>query len=82
MNNDIYSYDGTSAVYRPKNMTPDELTQAYWELYSELFTIKSIIKRNILRKEMLKTPARCIFNMGVNLYYREQIKRSITPNIF
>ena len=47
VNNDIYSYDGTSAVYRPKNMTPDELTQAYWELYSELFTIKSIIKRNI-----------------------------------
>ena len=82
VNNDIYSYDGTSAVYRPKNMSPDELTQAYWELYSELFTIKSIIKRNILRKEMLKTPARCIFNMGVNLYYREQIKRSITPNIF
>ena len=82
VNNDIYSYDGTSAVYRPKNMTPDELTQAYWELYSELFTIKSIIKRNIFRKEMLKTPARCIFNMGVNLYYREQIKRSITPNIF
>ena len=82
VNNDIYSYDGTSAVYRPKNMTPDELTQAYWELYSELFTIKSIIKRNIFRKEMLSTPARCIFNMGVNLYYRDQIKRSITPNIF
>ena len=82
VNNDIYSYDGTSAVYRPKNMTPDELTQAYWELYSELFTIKSIIKRNIFRKEMLKTPSRCIFNMGVNLYYRDQIKRSITPNIF
>ena len=82
VNNDIYSYDGTSAVYRPKNMTPDELTQAYWELYSELFTIKSIIKRNIFRKEMLKTPARCIFNMGVNLYYRDQIKRRITPNIF
>ena len=82
VNNDIYSYDGTSAVYRPKNMTPDELTQAYWELYSELFTIKSIIKRTILRKEMLRTPARCIFNMGVNLYYRDQIKKSITPNIF
>ena len=82
VNNDIYSYDGTSAVYRPKNMTPDELTQAYWELYSELFTIKSIIKRNIFRKEMLSTPARCIFNMGVNLYYRDQIKRRITPNIF
>ncbi|WP_028830247.1 B12-binding domain-containing radical SAM protein [Proteocatella sphenisci] len=82
VNNDIYSYDGTSAVYKPKNMTPEELTKAYWELYGDLFTIKSILKRNILRREILKTPFRYIFNMFVNLYYREQIKRRITPNIF
>lgn len=82
VNHDIYSYDGTSAVYKPKNMTPEELTKAYWELYEELFTIKSILKRNILRKEMLKTPFRYIFNTFVNLYYKQQIKKRITPNIF
>jgi len=82
VNKDIYSYDGTSAVYKPQNMTPDELTAVYWELYENLFTFKSIIKRNILRKEMLKMPHKYLFNTIVNLYYREQIKRRITPNIF
>ena len=82
VNDDIYSYDGTSAVYKPKNMTPEELTNAYWELYEELFTIKSILKRNILRREIFKTPFRYIFNMFVNFYYRKQIKKRITPNIF
>lgn len=81
MNNDIYSYDGTSAVYRPKNMTPDELTQAYWEALQRAVYDKVYNKEKYLRKEM-RRPTRCIFNMGVNLYYREQIKRSITPNLF
>jgi len=50
----IYSFDGTEAVHQPLNMTPDELTNAYWELYRELFTIKSILKRNIFRREFIK----------------------------
>lgn len=82
INDDIYTFDGTSAVYSPKNMSAEQLTKAYWELYRSLFTIKSIIKRNILKREFLKTPYKCIFNVIVNLYYRSQIKRGITPNIF
>ncbi len=78
----IYSFDGTEAVHKPVNMTPDELTNAYWELYEELFTIKSIVKRNILRQEFLKKPGKYLFYSIVNLYYRYQIKRRITPNIF
>lgn len=78
---DIYSFDGTEAVHLPKNMTPDELTDAYWELYNDLFTFRSIIKRNILRKEFSKDPLKYIFYFGVNLYYRYQIKQRITPNI-
>jgi radical SAM superfamily enzyme YgiQ (UPF0313 family) len=82
VNHDIYSYDGTAAVYQPKNMTPDELTDAYWQLYEDLFTLKSIFIRNILKKEFLKTPWRCMFNLVVNLYYRGQVKKRVTPNIF
>jgi len=78
----IYSFDGTEAVHQPMNMTADELTNAYWELYKELFTIKSIMKRNIFRKEFLKKPGKYLFYCVVNLYYRYQIKRRITPNIF
>lgn len=82
INNNIYSFDGTKAVYLPKNMEPKELTMAYWKLYSDLFTYRSIIKRNILRKEFLYKPGKYLFYSLVNLYYRHQIKQKITPNIF
>ena len=82
INQDIYSFDGTQAVYKPSNMTADELTDAYWNLYEGLFTLSSIIKRNIMRKEFLAHPGKYLFYVGVNLYYRHQIKKKITPNIF
>lgn len=82
INDNIYSFDGTKAVHKPKNISPNELTQAYWDLYESLFTIKSIIKRNILRKEFFKKPGKYLFYSVVNLYYRYQIKQKITPNIF
>ncbi len=82
INDNIYSFDGTKAVHKPKNMTPEELTAAYWELYESLFTYKSIVKRNIIRKEFLKKPGKYLFYCVVNLFYRYQIKRRITPNIF
>lgn len=78
----IYSFDGTEAVHEPKNMTPDELTDAYWELYESLFIFSSIFKRNIFRKEFLKKPGKYLFYSLVNLFYRYQIKQKITPNIF
>lgn len=79
---DIYSFDGTEAVHMPKNMSPSELTNAYWELYDSLFTFSSILKRNILRKEFLINPSKYLFYTIVNLFYRYQIKNRITPNIF
>ncbi|MEL7648737.1 MAG: radical SAM protein [Sedimentibacter sp.] len=79
---DIYAFDGTEAVHMPKNITSDELTNAYWELYESLFTLKSIFIRNILRKEFLRKPGKYLFYCLVNLYYRYQIKQRITPNIF
>lgn len=78
---DIYSYNGREAVHIPKNMTPKELTDAYWNLYEEVFSINSILARTIFRKDFFKKMDRCIFYLGVNLYYRYQIKRKITPNI-
>lgn len=78
----IYSFDGTEAVHMPKNMTPGQLTKAYWDLYESLFTVKSILKRNIFRKEFLKKPGKYLFYSVVNFFYRYQIKQRITPNIF
>ncbi len=80
-NDEIYSYNGTEAVHIPKNMTPEELTKAYWQLYNDVFAIKNIVRRTILHKGFLKKPGSCLFYLAVNLYYRHQIKNKITPNI-
>jgi radical SAM superfamily enzyme YgiQ (UPF0313 family) len=81
INDEIYSYNGTEAVHQPLNMTPDELTNAYWELYRQVFTRKAIIKRTILRKDFFKKPFMYLFYMYINFFYRSQIKQGITPNI-
>jgi radical SAM superfamily enzyme YgiQ (UPF0313 family) len=78
---DIYSYNGTEAVHIPKNMTPEELTTAYWELYNRVFSYNNILKRTLIQRGFFKRPLNYLFYFGVNLYYRYQIKKKITPNI-
>ena len=80
-NTDIYSYNACEAVHIPKNMTPEELTKAYWDLYNEVYSMKSIIKRTLLTKTIFKRPIDAIFYFGVNCFYRSQIKKGIVPNI-
>jgi len=65
----------------PKNMTPEELTKAYWDLYNEVYTMKSILKRTIFTSTFIKRPFNAIFYFAVNVFYRSQIKRGIVPNI-
>ena len=78
---DMYSYNGSEAVHVPLNMTPEQLTDAYWKLYDDVFTLGSILQRTVLRKDFFRHPLRFLFYMSVNLYYRYQIKQRITPNI-
>ncbi len=80
-NKNIYSYNGTEAVHIPKNMTPEQLTEAYWKLYNDVFTIKSIVKRTLFHSDFFKRPVMYMFYLAVNLFYRYQIKQKITPNI-
>ncbi|MCI5142157.1 MAG: radical SAM protein, partial [Candidatus Electrothrix sp. ATG1] len=81
-NHDLYSYNGTEAVHIPRNMSPEELTTAYWQLYEEVFSLGSIFRRTILRREFLRRPVVFFLYLLVNLYYRHHIKQRITPNIF
>jgi len=81
-NHDLYSYNGTEAVHVPRNMSPEELTAAYWQLYEEVFSLGSIFRRTILRREFRKRPWDFFLYLLVNLYYRHHIKKRITPNIF
>lgn len=80
-NTDIYSYNGCEAVHIPKNMTPEELTGAYWDLYNRVYSIRCIIKRTLLTSSVLRRPFQAFFYFFVNLFYRKQIKKGIVPNI-
>ena len=81
VNKNIYTYNGTEAVHKPQNMSPEELTIAYWKLYKEVFSIKNIFNRTIFRKEFIKNPIKYLFYLYINLFYRYQIYQGITPNI-
>ena len=80
-NTDMYSYNACEAVHYPKNMTPQELTKAYWDLYNEVYSIESILKRTIFTTAFFKRPYNVTFYFLVNLFYRKQIKKGIVPNI-
>ena len=80
-NHDMYSYNAAEAVHIPRHMTPEELTKAYWDLYEAVFAYKSIFKRTVLHRRFWRRPFMYLFYLGVNLFYRGQIKRRITPNI-
>jgi len=80
-NTDMYSYNSCEAVHIPKNMTPEELTKAYWDLYNEVYSYRSILKRTIFTQTFLRRPFTCMFYLGVNIFYRKHIKHGIVPNI-
>ena len=78
----ILDYRPSKSVLNTPHFTADEVTEQYWRVYNELYSIKNILKRTILNKRMLKHPGRTIFFFGVNMVYRGDIKRKIAPNIF
>jgi radical SAM superfamily enzyme YgiQ (UPF0313 family) len=81
INDDIYGYTGAEAAHRPANMTPEELTRAYWRLYEKVFTPSAILRRVLFRKNFFLHPIKYLFYLYINFYYRSQIKKGVTPNI-
>lgn len=80
-NKDIYSYTGDKAVHLPANMSPEALTQAYWNLYHKVYSWPNILRRTLLCSDALRHPIRTLFYLYINIYYRHHIHRGITPNI-
>jgi radical SAM superfamily enzyme YgiQ (UPF0313 family) len=77
---DFNKYSGGQVVFKPRNMTANELQEGYWNLYRELFTLRNIQKRALHNMANLN-PLMRMFIMGVNFHYRGHIKRKITPGI-
>lgn len=79
---DWHLFDGTSAVMRPKLIEPNKLTDMYWWLYNEIFSLRSIASRLILNKTLWKKPFMLFFAIAVNLHYRKYVRKRLPPNIF
>ncbi|MBE7077130.1 MAG: radical SAM protein [Clostridiales bacterium] len=78
----ILEYCPSKSVLNTPHFTADEVTEQYWRVYKELYSIKNILRRTIFNKRMLKHPFRTLFFFGINMVYRSNIKRKVAPNIF
>lgn len=78
----VFEYKPSQSVNHTPNMKAEEITEAYWMVYHQLYSLRKILKRTIFHKRMLKHPKRTLFFLMVNLVYRQQIKRKVAPNIF
>jgi len=61
----LASYNTASVVYKPKNMTAEELYNGYLWIYKELYTFKNIVKR------LPKSKKQWIPFLAFNLFYRK-----------
>ncbi len=82
LTDDLNLFDGTRCVHIPKMIAPEKLTEMYWWLNNQVFSLKSIFHRILFNKYLWKNPEMLLFSLGVNLHYRSYVKRKITPNIF
>ncbi len=79
---DFEKYDGTQCVHIPAKISPEKLTEMFWNLYRKVFTLRSIFRRTIFNPAAIKSPKMYLFALAVNLHYRKYIKKGVPPNIF
>jgi len=80
LHDDFSQYSGGRVVFRPKNITPDDLQKNYWKLYERLFTGGSILKRITASPFSQGAYMRAVV-LAINLHYRNHINHRITPGI-
>lgn len=77
---DLNRYSGGQVVYKPRNISAEDLQAGYWRLYEKLFTLPNIFRRYAGVPGTLDAFMKA-FIFGVNLHYRGHISRRITPGI-
>jgi len=78
---DVFRYSPSHAVITHPTMETDEINEVFWTIYNRLYTIPGILRRTIFNGRFFRDPALALFLTSVNLYYRYQIRRKISPNI-
>ena len=72
--NNLSLYDGAKIVFKPDNLTPDQLQEGYWRSYQELYNFKNIFKRlaDSNKKDF-------IFSLCINLRFHHLVNKRIVP---
>ena len=70
---DYSLYDSWHVVIKPKQMTPEELTESFWRGLRRFYSIPSILQRAYLGKR------RDISWFSCNLYFRQLVNKGLHP---
>ncbi len=75
------NYTAAGCVHYPEKISPEKLMEMYRWLNSRIFSLKSIVSRTLLNRQLYRHPRNCLFAFAVNLHYRSYVKRGETPLI-
>lgn len=80
LHNNWSLYNGTNVVYKPKKFTPEELTEHYWKIFNEFYSMKNICihlgnSLNIRKRRMSAFADNILFQ----LYYKSRVHSRIHP---
>lgn len=73
-------YTGGQVVFAPRNLEPARLQEEYWRMYRKILSRSGIVRRLRHNPAGLGLRMRA-FVTGVNLHYRDHLRRGITPGI-
>ena len=65
-------------VFEPHQMTPAELHAGWWRALEEFYSLKSIAKRIVLRRD----PNNLFVNLVQNVVYWSKVRRGVHPVYF
>ena len=60
-------------VFQPERLTPAELHDGWWRAVNDFYSLRSILKRVVLRRRHVNLSV----NLATNLYYWSKVKRGI-----
>jgi len=66
---DWSKYHTGEVIFKPKNMTPEELQRGYWWIYHKTYELRSMLRRG------LRSPRNIVYRVGANLSYRNKARK-------
>jgi len=78
---DVLTYTPSRAVINHPHMTTEQLNAIFWEMYDRIYAVPHILRRTVGQKRVWRDPQRYLFFLGLNLFYRWQIRQRIAPII-